>query len=64
MSAQLNLNTHQAYGYFYDQRAAGWCVPQNPALASRNVPRQESIIAHVPLPSTLFSAATLLRLDV
>lgn len=29
MSAQLNLNTHQAYGFAYDQTAVGWLVPQN-----------------------------------
>jgi hypothetical protein len=30
MSAQLNLNMHQAYGFAYDQTAVGWCVPQSP----------------------------------
>jgi murein DD-endopeptidase MepM/ murein hydrolase activator NlpD len=29
MSAQLNLNTHQAYGFAYDQLVVGWLVPQN-----------------------------------
>ena len=31
MSAQLNLNTHQAYGFAYDKIVVGWLVPQNPA---------------------------------
>lgn len=29
MSAQLSVNTHQAYGFAYDQIVVGWLVPQN-----------------------------------
>jgi len=31
MIAELSSNTHQTYQPFYDQLAAGWLVPQNPA---------------------------------
>lgn len=30
MSAQLNLNTQQAYGFVYDKIVVDWLVPQNP----------------------------------
>ena len=32
MMAALSSKTHQAYGFVYDQRAAGWCVPQKPLM--------------------------------
>ncbi len=37
MSAQLNLNTHQAYGFVYDKIVVDWLVPQNPVLPIRNL---------------------------
>ena len=36
MIAALSTNTHLSYRPFYDRRAAGWCVPQNPERLPEN----------------------------
>ncbi len=38
MSAQLNPNTHQTYGFAYDQIVVGWGVPQNPEQTKQPLP--------------------------
>ena len=35
MIAELSSNTHQAYGFAYDQLVVGWGVPQNPTPEDR-----------------------------